>query len=416
MSSLIVEVCKVENVIKHPNADRLEIVTVKGWNTCVSTGSMKKGDLCVYFPPDCVLPIPLSDRLNVTKYLSLVKDEVGNVLGARVKVARLRGQQSYGLIMAVEDSGWVVGQDVAEHYGITKWEPPMESLDGDAERPHPAFHHYFELENVKNFPDVIQDGEEVVFTEKIHGKNCRLGLILDTKDDGTPIWRFTAGSHDVRRKEMFVKRNRRVEFDEKGMPVQEEVLKEVRDESGKVIYENGEPKMEMVLQDKYWYYETTHRSAFFALLDTSGVRELLLHLSNGKSNVIIFGEFYGSGIQDMSYGFTNGRTGFRVFDISVNGNYLGFKEKVAICDRFKLQMVPILYQGPFSLEKVEEYVSGPTTVCDPSLISGFSEREGIVITTVVEHSVAHEKKFFDRAALKAINFAYLERNEGTEFH
>ena len=34
-----------------------------------------------------------------------------------------------------------------------------------------------EIENYRNFPELIAEGEEVVFTEKIHGKNCRLGLI-----------------------------------------------------------------------------------------------------------------------------------------------------------------------------------------------------------------------------------------------
>jgi hypothetical protein len=71
---------------------------------------------------------------------------------------------------------------------------------------------------------------------------------------------------------------------------------------------------------------------------------------------------------------------------------------------------------PFSQAKVAEYVGGPTTVCDPEKVAGFKEREGIVITTVKEHTVATEAKFFDRAALKAINFAYQEREGGTEFH
>jgi tRNA-binding EMAP/Myf-like protein len=35
MSSLIIEVCKVENIIKHPNADKLSIVTIKGWQCIV---------------------------------------------------------------------------------------------------------------------------------------------------------------------------------------------------------------------------------------------------------------------------------------------------------------------------------------------------------------------------------------------
>ena len=35
MSSLIVEVCQIAAIEKHPNADNLDIATVKGWN-CTS--------------------------------------------------------------------------------------------------------------------------------------------------------------------------------------------------------------------------------------------------------------------------------------------------------------------------------------------------------------------------------------------
>ena len=56
MSSLIVEVCRVSDIVKHPNADRLSIVTVKGWNCIVGLDQYKKGDMVVFVPPDCILP------------------------------------------------------------------------------------------------------------------------------------------------------------------------------------------------------------------------------------------------------------------------------------------------------------------------------------------------------------------------
>jgi len=419
MSSLIVEVVRVDEVIPHPNADRMEIAVVKGWRTCISKGQMKKGDTCVYLPPDSILPIELSDRLGVTKYLAEVRDEQGERIGARVKVARLRGEPSYGLTMPVENAEWGVGTDVAEHYGITKWEPPLECTDGDAEREHPAFHKYFNLEHLSNFPDAIKEGEEVVFTEKIHGKNCRLGLIRDTKDDGTPIWRFMCGSHDVRRKELQTQRRRRTERNPDGTPVMEQVLKNVRDDKGKVVIdpESGREMVELVEQEKEWFYETTMRSQFWDALDScNGIRGILVDLCNGQHNVVIFAEIYGSGVQDMAYGFERGQWGVRVFDITVDGKYLDVDTKFDVCKRACVPTVPILYRGPFSHEKVKEFVGGPTTICDADKVVGFKEREGIVITTVQEHPVNHPSKFFDRAALKEVNFAYLERKEGTKFH
>ena len=193
MSSLIVEVCKVDEVKKHPTADRMCICKVKGWIVCAGrdpvTGKneFEPGDAAIYIPPDCVLPVELSDRLNVTKYLS----------NGRVRVARLRSQPSYGFISPVpKDKDWPVGTNVAELLGITKWEPPLECSDGDAERPHPGFHKYTDIENYRNFPALLKDGEEVIFTEKIHGKNARVGLVFSADDNGNKVAKFMAGSHD----------------------------------------------------------------------------------------------------------------------------------------------------------------------------------------------------------------------------
>lgn len=402
MSSLIVEVCKISDVLPHPNADRMQIALIKGWRCCIGKGSFQKDDLCVYLPPDAILPIPLATSLNVVKYCSEVKNEKSEVIGVRVKVARLRGEPSYGFPIAVENSDWPEGKDVAEFYGITKYEPPLVATDGDAEKEHPAFHKYFTLENINNFPDVIEDGEEVVFTEKIHGKNCRLGLIRDSKEDGTPIWRFMAGSHDVRRKEMQTQVKRRQVLNPDGS-----VTKTIRND-----YLTNEPKE----VDEEWSFEVTKKSQFFEALDKPGVRNLLMSLCNGKHNVVIFGEIYGSSVQDMAYGFQNGHWDLRVFDITIDGKYIDVDDKISSCNRHLVQMVPILYRGPYSRAKVDEYVTGPTTLCNSDEAGSFKGREGIVITTVKERTVNHPAKFFDRAALKAISFDYLERKDGTEYH
>jgi hypothetical protein len=67
MSTLLVEVCEVSAVEKHPFADRLGIATVKGWKTVVgfdpATGryDFAMGERCIYFPPDSVLPPALAN-------------------------------------------------------------------------------------------------------------------------------------------------------------------------------------------------------------------------------------------------------------------------------------------------------------------------------------------------------------------
>ena len=84
MSSLIVPIAAIDAVMPHPNADRLEIAVIKGWQVIVSKGTYQPGDRVIYVPPDAVVPVAWSDQWNVTKYLQK----------GRVRCARLRGEPS----------------------------------------------------------------------------------------------------------------------------------------------------------------------------------------------------------------------------------------------------------------------------------------------------------------------------------
>jgi RNA ligase (TIGR02306 family) len=365
MSTLVVEVCEVKAVYPHPQADALEFITVKGWQVIVQKAlGLVVGQKVVYFPPDSVLPPELAERLGITKYLAPLPREIDGTRkpGLRVRAARLRGEPSYGTIDHSVVAGWNVGLDVKDHYGVTKFEPPVRPTDGDALPPLAAFHGYTDIENIRNFPDVLKAGEEVVITEKLHGKNCRLGLIRVVGQDGD-TFEFMAGSNDVRRKEV----------DAKGRP-----------------------------------------SDFWRPM-SEPVRALLRHLSDDKHSVVLFGELYGSGVQDMAYGLGNGAKGFRAFDIAVNGKYLGFDEKVALFSRFEIEMVPHLYRGPFSWEVIEEHTYGRTTLCEPEVAGKFGGREGCVVTPVVER-YDPDLGGGGRVILKSISADYLARKGGTDDH
>ena len=162
--------------------------------------------------------------------------------------------------------------------------------------------------------------------------------------------------------------------------------------------------------------EYKDRSQFWQALDKPGIRAMMTAICGERDNVVVFGEIFGSGVQDMTYGLSQGQWDFRVFDVAVNGKYLAYDEKSDWCKRHGVATVPVLYDGPYSKAKMEEVVAGPTTICDSAVAGGFKGREGVVIMAKREQSVAAEKMVFDRMALKAINFDYLERKGGTEFH
>ncbi len=381
MSSLIVKVCQVADVLPHPNADKLEIIRIKGWRCVVQKGQFQKEQKVVYFPPDTVLPGPLAERLNVTKYLQPLAKGIDGKRpdGGRIRVARLRGEKSYGLTITCEQD-WEVDTNVAEYYGVTKWEPPLLAEDGDAERPHPAFVRYTDIENYRNFPDVIKEGEEVIFTEKLHGKNARVAII---KMPGTALgWIHMCGSHSIRRKQM-CKREKLIKD-----PITKEVLE----------------KKTIETPSQFW--ECLQGPVYDLLCGLSFVK------GEGILDVIAFGEMIGQGIQDMYYGT---KFEFRVFDIMVEGKYLDFDVKMEALQRWKVPHVPILYRGPFSKEKLEEFVDGPTTMCPPEMAGEFKGREGVVITPAKERFDANLGGD-GRVILKAVSFAYQERKNPTEYH
>jgi len=355
MSTLKVEVVKIDEVKEHTNADALEIAIVKGWQTVIRKGEFNKDDLVVYFPLDSILPVKLSDEIGVTKYLSK----------GRVKAAKLRGEPSYGLIWPVrkaEDYIWPLpfderrygeGMDLTEGLGVTKWEPPLNLNVQNAERPDPLFDRYTDIENLRNYPNIIQPGELVVMTEKIHGANCRHGFIEET---------YMAGSHNMRFK-----------------PTLGELT-------------NGPNKH---FTNKYWY------------VMTDNMKEMLKSLSvdSGGMPVVAYGELFGSKVQDLHYGLENGKISHRCFDIKVNGKYLDYDRFATISAKFGVDIVPVLYKGEFNMEEVMKFSTSKT------FAGGDNIMEGVVVKPYFER--------FDpkvgRVIMKYVFDQYLTRKGGTEF-
>lgn len=308
MSNLIIPVAAIEKLTPHNNADSLELAQILGWQMVVRKDEYTVGDAVVYFPIDTVLPLELSDRFNVTKYLSK----------GRIRCTKLRGEPSFGLAVKLDNEEWQIGQDVSEYYaalGVKKYEPPIRVTAGDAETEHPLFITYTEIENMRNFPDVFQEGEMVVLTEKVHGTNSRVGII-----EGV----LMAGSKGVRRKR----------------PVDD--------------------KFEANL---YWYP-----------LSLSPVRSMLEDLATQHKQVVLFGEIYGSKIQSLDYGH-KGTMGYRAFDLLIDGKYLDWPDFTWLCVEHGVNIVPCVAAIPFDLDTIKAHSEGNTLLMDDNA----HIREGLVV-------------------------------------
>lgn len=167
------EVVKITEIESHPNADKLGIVKVLGFQVCVRLGDFQVGDLAIYIEPDSIVP-----DVEPFKFLNNGKSSKWN----RIRVMRLRGHISMGLLVHAPE-GSKEGDDVMELMGVTHYEPPLPmSTGGDNEQGPFGWYPKYDVENFRRFNEILRDGEEVVVTEKIHGANARYMY------DGDRMW------------------------------------------------------------------------------------------------------------------------------------------------------------------------------------------------------------------------------------
>ncbi|MDF5717410.1 MAG: RNA ligase family protein [Rhizonema sp. NSF051] len=186
MSTFKVEVVEIDEVKHHPNADRLDLVTIKGMSYQVVTvrENFYPGDWAYYFPIDSVIPQNFVEEFGIESYYS-----------KKLRAAKLRGIFSEGLLIPVwkmilkfQQNIPELGDDCTEFFGVTKYETPILSgMAGEPESPI-GLCRFPSPENLKRYKDIFAEGEQVVVTEKIHGTNFT--VMVDS--DGVPH----IGSHN----------------------------------------------------------------------------------------------------------------------------------------------------------------------------------------------------------------------------
>ncbi|GEC06733.1 RNA ligase [Streptomyces spinoverrucosus] len=354
MSTLRVT-AEVLTVHEHPNADALDLAQVGLYRAVVAKGAYRTGDAAVYIPEQAVLPAELIEELGLTGRLAGSRAD-------RVKAVRLRGELSQGIVCrpkALADVDLAAaaadGTDFAELLGITKWVPPVPpTMNGDIESA-PDLLPWVDIENVQRYPDIFTPGEPVVLTEKLHGSACLVTYFADED---------------------------RVFVSSKGFGAKSLALQE-------------DPR------NLYWRAVRGH-----------GVAEVAARLAErlGARRVGIFGEVFGAGVQDLTYGADGRRDtlGYAVFDVSaeIDGQvrWLDAAELVG----GELPLVPRLFAGAYDIERVLEFASGRETVSGREL----HLREGVVIRPAVER---YSPVTGGRAIAKAVSPAYLTRKGGTEY-
>lgn len=168
---------RVLEVQHHPNADKLDIIKVLGYECIVGREAYNVGDLVVFVQPDSILP---SDR-------TWCQDLLRYTSKGRIRAVRLRGEWSMGLVVPVsvlvdecvrDPDFHGEGSDFTEELGITKYEPalplstqargglPFQIPRTDEER----------WQNLRNLDSLM--GQEVDVTLKIDGSSATYYCLL----------------------------------------------------------------------------------------------------------------------------------------------------------------------------------------------------------------------------------------------
>jgi hypothetical protein len=365
-------VVRVGAILPHPNADKLEITMVGGYQVVIGKGSFTEGDLAVYIQPDSVVPQREPFKFIWQDHVGI--DGVVPAKRRRITVKRLRKEYSEGLLMPVTDFPTELvcgilqkraslnmpleGFDVAPLLGIEHYVPeedPESTKAETAARPKRKYPRslkgwfFFTLRKLGlrnaggrsyaqevNFDlpeyDVnalknakrgaFYPGERVIVTEKIHGSNARYAFIdgkfyvgshAQWKMDGPNVWWNVARKYP-------------------------QIEKWCRWNPGKVLYGEVGPTQ------KGFRYGAKEGDQFFFAFDV--------------------------------YDSTTGKWSDRDLDYT------------------DLPVVPLLYIGQYDLDAIKALVDGTTQV-SAALDSG-QIREGVVISSIER-----------RLKLKIVSNAYL---------
>jgi hypothetical protein len=403
-------IVRIAEILPHTNADTLEIIPVGEYQVVTKTGQFTPGQLGIYVQPDSVIPQTapfsfiwqpyLDDLLNnplACKHEnSVLCHEDSSVCvkclltdpfhprvpekKRRITVRKFRGEWSEGLLLPITDfpglevflgihiDTWE-GFDVSGALGITHYDPDEEGTKGEnsnapkLKRKYPhSFRGWFNFlrRRVRNF--------------------FRIGPNTDGSTDNISL---NIPVYDVD-----ALKNYPNTFQE-GEPVI--VTEKIHGSNARYIFMDG---IMYAGSRKLW------KSASSGCIFRKALKELpwIESWCRAHEGYVLWGEITPT---QGEYKYGSDKTQFFVFDVRTpEGKWLDREhDEAGVLGQLMAQFVPILYQGPYDLEKIKTFVDGQSTVSGAK-----NKREGIVIKTAKER----HQRGVGRCQLKIVSNKFLE--------
>jgi len=361
-------VYRIGEVRPHPNADRLELTDIAGYQMVVGKGEYKSGDLAVFIQPDSVVPqtepfkfiwgqaaaeanglpgVPTERQFDGNWEYAIPVPEKAR----RIKPRKLRKEWSEGLLMPVTAfSGFFPeGSDVAGQLGITRFNPDVDVETPAAKQASPR----------RRYPRSVKGWVRFLFYRALAGlglRSARANAAMEVAFQA-PVYDVNALKNAGARG---FKPGERVQVTEKIHGCNARYV------SVDGVFYVGSHEQWKVKGSNYWW------NAANALPEI----EEWCHANPGK---ILYGEV-GPSQKGFDYG-SDGEPFFYAFDVWVpedGENYgnswvwpgnLGFAPTV-----------PVLYVGPYDKDAIAKLVDGPTTV--PTSLGKKHIREGVVVRSL----------------------------------
>lgn len=386
-------IVRISQIEKHTNADSLEIIVLGEYQVVSRIGQFNVGDLAVYIQPDSVVPQTEPFSFIWSQYMC-EPTEQGTTFQVpekkrRITVRKFRGEWSEGLLLPMTDfdefvdstltrhfveSDFPEGTDVSDLLGITHYDPDAGKEDGESSLHTPKA-------KIKGYPRSFRGWVRYIT------RRVRQFLNFEARTDGKSE-SVTLGipTYDV---DALKNYPNTFQEDEKVI-----VTEKIHGSNARFIYLDGK----QYAGSRNFWKSPDSNCIFRKVLKT---QPWIGQWCEANPGYVLWGEVTPT---QGKYEYGSKEPQFFVFDVRTpDGKWLDEYSEVGMEMITHLQghFVPLLYKGPYNLDRIRLEVDGPSKVPGAKNI-----REGVVIKTAKERHV----RGVGRAQLKLVSNAFLEKD------